>query len=298
MHEIVKGLVSIIIPYYKARSFIAETINSILTQTYQDYEIILVNDGSNENDLDIFLSANFPKVTFIDKTKNTGVSDTRNTGLKAAKGEFIVFLDSDDILTKNFLRTRVEALSNNECYDFCSGNVNLLKNKDDIKNDFWSNNTSHLLKDVLLFNPNINTCPSNFMYKKIFLSTHKLKFNPVLQSTADRYFLTEVLYNKGRYSSVSGPKSQLIYRVHNDSMSNTLSKSLVTDNLKYYLALKKNDYVPHEFLREFDYKMRFILCGAYKQINEWKGFIRFLLILLLNHPIKFALDLLKKRGEI
>ena len=288
MQEIVKGLVSIIIPYYKARDFIAETINSILAQTYQEYEIILVNDGSNENDLDIFLSANFPKVIFIDKTKNTGVSNTRNTGFKKAKGEFVVFLDSDDVLSNNFLQTRVEALSNSKHYDFCSGNVNLLKNKDEIKNDFWSNDTAHLLKDILLFNPKINTCPSNFMYKKVFLLTHKLDFNPVLQSTADRYFLTEVLNNKGRYFSVSGPKSQLIYRVHSDSMSNTLSKSLVTDNLKYYLALKKNNYVPQKFLREFDYKMRFIVCGAYKQINEWNGFIRFLLILLLNHPIKFT----------
>lgn len=298
MQEIVKGLVSIIIPYYKARGFIAETINSILTQTYQDFEIILVNDGSNENDLENFLFANFPKVIFIDKTKNTGVSDTRNTGFKTARGEFIVFLDADDILTTNFLRTRVDALSNNECYDFCSGNVNLFKNKDDIKTDFWNNNTSNLLKDILLFNPNINTCPSNFMFKNVFLLTHKLKFNSALQSTADRYFLAEVLYNKGSYTSVSEPNSQLIYRVHSDSMSNTLSKGLVTDNLTYYLAIKKNDYVPHEFLNEFDFKMRFILCGAYKQIKEWKGFIRFSLILLLNHPKNLVLGLLKKRGVI
>ena len=298
MQEIVKGLVSIIIPYYKARGFITETINSILTQTYQDFEIILVNDGSNENDLENFLFANFPKVIFIDKTKNTGVSDTRNTGFKITRGEFIVFLDADDILTTNFLRTRVAALSNNECYDFCSGNVSLLKNKNDLKNNFWSNSSNYFLKDILLFNPNINSCPSSFIYKKTFLIKNNLKFNVELQSTADRYFLAEVLHFKGSYISLSEPKSELIYRVHSDSMSNKFSKKLVDDNLKYYQKLKKNNYVPTEILNDFNYKMRYILCGAYRKINEPKRVIQFLLLLIFNHPIKCLLDLLKKRVEI
>lgn len=294
MQEIVKGQISIIIPYYKARRFIEQTINSVLTQTYKLYEIILVNDCSNEYDLENYLSANFPNLVYIDKKKNTGVSDTRNTGLKVAKGEYIVFLDADDILETKFLETRVKALSNNEDYDFCSGNVSLLKNENDIKDNFWNNNSSNLLNDILLFKPSINTCPSSFIYKKTFLIKHDLKFNVELQSTADRYFLAEVLHSKGRSLSISEPKSALIYRVHDDSMSNKFSIILVEDNLKYFLKLKKNNYIPKELLDDFNYKMRFMLCGAYRKINEPKRVIQFLLLLIVNHPIKFLSDLYKR----
>lgn len=294
MQEVVKGLVSIIIPYYKARNFIGQTINSILSQTYESYEIILVDDGSNENDLEFYLTTNFDGVIFIGKNKNSGVSNTRNIGLKAAKGEFVVFLDSDDLLSKNFLEARFLALSNNEKYDFCSGNVTLLKNQNELKNNFWNNNSNYLIKDILLFNPNINSCPSNFMYKKSFLIKHSLKFNVELQSTADRYFLAEVLHFKGRYFSVSGSKSQLIYRIHNDSMSSTFSKSLIDDNMLYYQKLKNNNYVPKELLNDFNYKMRFILCGAYRKINEPKRVIQFLLLLIIKHPLRFLSDLYKK----
>lgn len=294
MQELVKGQVSIIIPYYNARRFIKQTINSVLSQTYKLHEIILVNDGSNEDDLENYLSANFPSLVFIDKKKNTGVSDTRNTGLRVAKGEYIVFLDSDDILATNFLASRVEALSKIGDYDFCSGSVSLFKNKNDLKINFWKNKSTNLLKDILLFKPDFNTCPSNFMYKNTFLLKKNIKFNNALQSTADRCFIVEVLHNKGRHFSVSGPKSQLIYRVHNDSMSNTFSKSLVNDNLLYYQTLKNNNYVPKIYLNEFNYKMCFILSGAYKKLKMRKEFFRFLTILIFNHPIKFLSNLYKR----
>lgn len=100
---------SIIIPVYNCEKYIEECVDSVLKQTYNDYEIIIINDGSTDNSYDIIRKKykNMPKVKIIDKS-NTGVSDTRNLGIKEAKGEWIVFLDADDLIQEKCL----EKLSN------------------------------------------------------------------------------------------------------------------------------------------------------------------------------------------
>src|SRR5688572_1866005 len=93
-----KKLVSVIIPAYNAGPFISETLESVLAQTYSNWEVIVVNDGSKDNTENILkqYSEKDPRISFISKT-NSGVSDTRNKGIDKAKGEFIAFLDADDV---------------------------------------------------------------------------------------------------------------------------------------------------------------------------------------------------------
>lgn len=95
---------SIIIPIYNTSKYITECVDSILKQTYKNYEIILINDGSTDNSLEIInkLYKKLKNVKIIDK-KNTGVSDSRNIGIKRAIGEWIIFVDSDDWLDANTL---------------------------------------------------------------------------------------------------------------------------------------------------------------------------------------------------
>src|ERR1700741_2348642 len=87
-------LVSIIIPSYNAGRFITETINSVINQTYKDWELIIINDGSTDNTLSLIetFSKQDHRISVFTKN-NSGVSDTRNTGIDKAKGEFIAFLD-------------------------------------------------------------------------------------------------------------------------------------------------------------------------------------------------------------
>lgn len=95
-------LFSIIIPIYNAHDFLKASIESIVNQTYTNYELILVNDGSTDNSLDICnkYSITYNNVIIINQT-NQGVSAARNSGLEIAKGKYILFIDSDDFLYDN-----------------------------------------------------------------------------------------------------------------------------------------------------------------------------------------------------
>ena len=96
---------SIIIPVYNAQAYIERSVNSIISQTYQDFEIILVNDGSTDNSSEIChaLKDNFPDRIVVIDSENSGTSDARNKGLSVATGDYIGFLDNDDFWTKNDL---------------------------------------------------------------------------------------------------------------------------------------------------------------------------------------------------
>ena len=95
---------SVIIPVYNSVTYLSETLNSILSQTYDDYEVILVDDGSTDGSeliCDSYVSEDL-RFKVIHKT-NGGVSSARNTGLNYISGEWVVFLDSDDMLHKSTL---------------------------------------------------------------------------------------------------------------------------------------------------------------------------------------------------
>lgn len=114
-------IVSVIIPLYNKEKSIKKTIDSVLSQTYQDYEIIVVNDGSTDNSLAVVKSIDDKRLHIINKN-NEGVSATRNRGAKEAKADLVFFLDADDIIYPN-------------CIDI------LLKLRDEFPDAFlWSGN--------------------------------------------------------------------------------------------------------------------------------------------------------------
>ena len=87
--------VSVVIPMYNSASFIEKTLRCVLAQDFQDFEVVVVNDGSTDGSSDVVRAIGDPRIRVIDKP-NTGVSDTRNVGNAAARGEYIASLDSDD----------------------------------------------------------------------------------------------------------------------------------------------------------------------------------------------------------
>lgn len=93
---------SIIIPVYNKTNFIENTLKSVFQQSFTDYEILLINDGSTDDSESKILTFNDSRIHYYSK-KNEGVSETRNLGIEKAKSEFIVFLDADDYWYPNFL---------------------------------------------------------------------------------------------------------------------------------------------------------------------------------------------------
>ncbi|MDF7651146.1 glycosyltransferase family A protein [Erwiniaceae bacterium L1_54_3] len=98
-----KPLFSIIIPVYNAKKTIKRTLLSVLNQTYRNYEVLVVNDGSTDSSAKILASfAHHPQVTVMNNP-NASISAARNCGLEQARGEFVLFLEADDCLKDNFL---------------------------------------------------------------------------------------------------------------------------------------------------------------------------------------------------
>lgn len=102
-------LVSVIIPAYNASAFIAETLESILAQTYRNLEIIVVDDGSTDTTAEIVKSY-APRVKYLYQENSGSCASPRNHGLKEAKGEFVTFFDADDIMLPHKIASQVEAL--------------------------------------------------------------------------------------------------------------------------------------------------------------------------------------------
>ena len=126
------SLVSIILPYYKKINYIANTLNSILNQTYQNFEIILVYDDTKLDDLLLIENdfKNNPKIKVIKNARNLGAGISRNIGIKHSKGEIIAFIDADDLWLPNKLEKQTNFMKeNNFQFTFCDYEKRVSNNK-------------------------------------------------------------------------------------------------------------------------------------------------------------------------
>ena len=108
-------LVSIIVPIYNGEAFISDCVESLIEQTYKNIEIILINDGSTDGTLKKI--ENFKKKDkriIVISQKNSGVSESRNNGIKKSKGKYITFVDSDDTVKKNYIEYLVDLIMKND----------------------------------------------------------------------------------------------------------------------------------------------------------------------------------------
>lgn len=103
------AIISVIIPAYNAEKTIQETINSVLNQTFQDFEIIVINDGSTDSTLNIVSGINDPRIKIF-SYPNSGAAVSRNRGFDVANGEYIALLDADDLWTSDKLEAQYNAL--------------------------------------------------------------------------------------------------------------------------------------------------------------------------------------------
>ena len=124
------ALVSVIMPVYNGEKYLKEAIFSILNQTYQNFELIIIDDGSTDNSIKIIneLKSKFSKIIYSPNKKNIGVSATRNRGMKLAKGKYIAFMDADDISPLYRFEKQVEFMENNSDYGLVGGHYESFTN--------------------------------------------------------------------------------------------------------------------------------------------------------------------------
>ena len=110
-------LVSIIMPSYNTSQYIAETIQSVIDQSYQNWELIIVDDCSTDNTDYVVSKINDQRIIFLKNKKNSGAAVSRNRALREAKGKWIAFLDSDDLWKSDKLEKQIQFMKKNN-YSF------------------------------------------------------------------------------------------------------------------------------------------------------------------------------------
>ena len=123
--------VSVIIPVYNMEQFLEDCLNSVLAQTFTDFEIVIVNDGSTDRSAAIVeqIAAKDNRFVILHQ-ENMGLSEARNTGIKAARGNWITFVDSDDMLAPTFLQKLLDAAKQNNASIACSDKRLFWKNSE------------------------------------------------------------------------------------------------------------------------------------------------------------------------
>ena len=130
------GLVSIITPAYNAAAYIAETIESVLAQTYTNWEMLIANDCSKDNTAEIVQSyaAKDKRIKLINLKQNSGAAVARNTAIQNAKGRYIAFLDSDDLWKKEKLQKQIQFMQQNGYVFTFTGYEHFKETKENIQN--------------------------------------------------------------------------------------------------------------------------------------------------------------------
>ena len=108
-------LVSIVVPVYNAERFLDETINTVLNQTYTNWELILVNDCSTDNSVNVIKKYKDKRIKLINNKTNSKAAISRNNGITKAKGRYICFLDADDLWDKDKLEKQVKFMNEKDC---------------------------------------------------------------------------------------------------------------------------------------------------------------------------------------
>lgn len=225
-----KPLVSVILPVYNGSSFVAEAIQSILNQTYQNLELIIVNDGSTDNTLAILkrFKDDYPqKIKVISYLRNQGESAAANIGFKIAKGEFIARMDADDVSYPERLEKQVDFMLKNPNMIVSGTQADVINEKGDVVGK----------KTFPLYHQNIYSSYGYYhpmlhpscIFRRSLLPNKKQLWSNTHEPNDDYYTFFGLL----RFGKFANTSDTLIgYRVHKSN------KSLQKPRSKVFFAFK------------------------------------------------------------
>ena len=273
-------MIDIIIPVYNTPKLDLERcLNSIINQTYSNYKVYIIDDGSNDNIknyLDDFVK---DKDNFIVKhINNGGVSNARNIGIEISNAKYLTFVDSDDTLEESFLEEAYELIEDNNL-DLIIGGYNEIENgvvtrvrkslpglyiyENDSINNFKEKLISGKTSDR---NKEINDLPTGRIYTRVFKrdSLKSLKFNTNLHISEDTLFMIDYVTNDKRIGIID--KVWYNYYINSYSISNNTDIDRIKDFIKEIEIRLENEN--NNIIKEA-YKQRIIKANNYiKEIYE------------------------------
>lgn len=277
------SMVSVIIPAYNASKYIEETIQSVLNQTYQNFEIIVVNDGSTDNTEGIIAGImRFDKRIQLINKKNTGVSDTRNIGMQCAKGEYIALLDADDTWEYDNLSLKSNILTT---YDDISWVYSDMYEADENLHKMGiaaNGKTGNTLELILKWEGEVVPGPcSNIVFRKKCIEDG-CSFDKALSTAADQDFTLQLA---SKYKSCYINKPLWNYRILSNSMSRNIAV-MEKDHIGVYKKAEKNNlFKSFLFKQQCFSNLYLILAGSwYVNGKNKQRAIFFALRSILTYP--------------
>lgn len=247
--------VSIVIPLYNSEKFIKDCIDSILNQTYKNFELIVVNDGSTDGSLEICKKVKDDRIILINQN-NFGAPAARNNGLKKSTGEYIMFLDSDDILEKNAIEKLYNKIEKDNS-DLVYGKTIQIDENNNLCNE------KVLTPKVDLQNPKkshyaIDPYPGNKLYRMGIIKKHNITFGNTRIGQDLNFYLKYMPFCK-KISFCNEVVSY--YRLVKNSISKTMNFNIFDivnsfkDVEKFYKVnlIDKEDYNTIESIKIYHY---------------------------------------------
>lgn len=227
-------LISIIIPIYNAEKFLARCIDSILSQRVEDFELLLINDGSKDNSLSIcndYVQRD-SRIKVYDKP-NGGVSSARNCGLDNATGEYVMFVDADDWLSSDALEMFSAYIPD---YDFVRMNI-LAEYADGTTQKLQLVATEDKRRAMeLSITLEIIVGPCSGLFRRRLFEEHNIRFDHTLQMGEDWVVSTQLLYHAKSFIFLPEKVAYIYDRTNEASCTNNIS---LAKCVQHYTALRR-----------------------------------------------------------
>lgn len=237
---------SIVVPVYNTEKYIERCLNSILDQTYNNYEIIVVDDGSKDNSLGIIkeIAAKNDNIKLFSK-KNSGVSDTRNFGVSKCQGDYLCFVDSDDYIEKNYLEKIKDIILHNNHPDLIKINYDMFDEKNNVSYNVNAPSFSNLIGmaafKIFVSNSVAIDIPWVFVYSINYWRNHNYEFF-IGTYHEDFRLMPVVLVN----SNTVCAESSILYHYMVQRKG-----SIMTDQSNDFLLKKTDDVILHyQYLKD------------------------------------------------
>jgi len=251
-------VVSVIVPAYKAGKYIEATIRSVLAQSWQDFELIVVDDGSPDDQEVIVnrLATEDNRIRYV-KQQNAGVSAARNKGFELSNGKYLAFLDADDIWLNDNLNKKIELLERDAECGLVHSDAEVIDENGKPTGQVLSGKEGWLLDELLAWNGACIPGPSSILLKREVLERAG-RFDLDLSNSADQEFFFRVA-NLFKIAKVN--KVTWRYRVHTTNMHSNIAV-MEKDLLKVYEKAQKNNLFRSAGFRKYCFAKMYKILGA------------------------------------
>jgi glycosyltransferase involved in cell wall biosynthesis len=280
-------LVSVIIPAYNAAQYIGETLQSVMQQTINDFEIVIVDDGATDNQKEVITAfvEKDSRVKYIYQS-HQGVSAARNTGFRNSQGKFIAFLDSDDVWLPKNLEVKLKKLER-ENIGLVHSDASVIDAHSNDVDTTLTGMEGELLDELLLWRGTQIPGPSSILMKRQVIDLVGL-FDENLSTAADKEFFFRVAakFRIGRIEQTTWK-----YRVHTNNMHKNISRMESDVLFMYEKARNLNLFHSKQFERKCFSAMYLILaaCWAGEEKNLKRGLLFAVKAIRSNPAVIFSI---------